>query len=292
MVLKKFFGGSKKEATAEQQYTIEDLFVLERYEEAETRLKDRLRVNPNDLHAHLRLADVYIQMRQLAKAVDEYVFVAEEYSDDGFHDKAIALLSKVAKLVPMDETLPSKIEKLHRRKKLEVMREQALEGLREGMGHTQQGGTSALELQGMWGKLVGSAVVQHLDGQQLKRLFSAMNLHRFETGEALAERNSDHQELFLIVRGTVEATASTGGGKPTQLRTFGSGDAIGEMAALEKKAWPATYVATEPTTVLRLTRTGLERALIGSDDPRAIIEALRVQQNDRAVALAIQQLSR
>ncbi|MCB1036378.1 MAG: cyclic nucleotide-binding domain-containing protein [Acidobacteria bacterium] len=289
MVLKKLFGGSKKEL-AEEDYTIEDLFVLERYEEAASRLKDRLKGYPQDLHAHLRLADVYIQLRQLPQAVEEYIYVAEEYADDGFFDKGLALLFKVQKLVTMDENLPLKIEKIRARKRIEALREQALEGLREGMGGGR-GGTSALELQGMWGQLLRSKVVQMLTGDQLKRLFSAMTLQPIEEGHVLAERNSDQQELFLIVRGEVEASASVGAGPPVQIRLFGPGDVVGEASVLERKPWPASYVAVSDVRVLRLTREGLEKAMVGSDDPRAIIGALREQQHDREVVEAILKLA-
>jgi len=102
-----FRGGKKQEEP--QDYTIDDLFVLERYEEAETRLRARLKDNPTDLHSHLKLAEVYTELRQFEKAVDEYVFVAEEYAQDGFHDKGIALLSKAMKLAPLDQTLRFKV---------------------------------------------------------------------------------------------------------------------------------------------------------------------------------------
>lgn len=290
MVLKKLFGGSKKEIPPEE-YTIEDLFVLERYEEASDRLKARLKSHPQDLHAHLRLADVYIQLRQLPQAVDEYVFVAEEYAADGFFDKGIALLLKVQKLVPMDENLPMKIEKIRNRKKSERVRELAIEGLREGMGGGDRGGTSAVELQGMWGPLLRSKVVQLLDGSQLKRLFASMTLQHMEEGSVLAERNSDQQELFLIVRGEVEATASVGDGRPVQIRLFSSGDVVGEAAVLERKPWPASYLTLSSTTVLRLTRGGLEQAMVGSEDPRALIDALREQKHDQEVFEAILKLT-
>jgi len=234
LVFKKLFGGSKQEVS-EADYTIEDLFVLERYEEAEARLKARLKSHPDNLHAHLRLADVYIQLKQLSKAVDEYVYVAEEYASDGFFDKGIALLRKVQKLVPMDDNLPHKIEVIRQRKRLERVREQALRGLSKGMGGGGKGGTSALELAGLWGNLLRSLVVRRLDGPQLEHLFSCMTLIRRAAGEVLAERNSDLQALFLIVRGEVEASASVGGTKPVQLRAFGSGDLVGGVGCLGKE---------------------------------------------------------
>ncbi len=291
MGLRKFFGGSKKKEVPEEEYTIEDLFVLERYEDAETRLKERLKRVPTDLHAHLRLADVYIQQRRLPQAVDEYVYVAEEYAADGFFDKGIALLSKVLKLAPTDENLPLKIEKIRQRKRLERVREQALDGLREGAaGSGGRGGTSAVELQSMWGSLLRSSLVRLLDGPQLKRLFSSMTLKHVDVGTVLGERNSNRQELFLVVRGEVEATATVGE-TPVMIRKFGPGDVIGEGSVLEQKLWPATYLVTTQATVLRLTREGLERVFVGNPDPRGLIDALRDQQHDRDVTNSIRKLS-
>jgi Cyclic nucleotide-binding domain len=218
--------------------------------------------------------------------------VAEEYATDGFFEKGIALLRKVQKLVPMDENLPQKIEKIWERKRIEQVREQALQGLRESLGGGGESGASVLELEGLWGKLLRSVVVRRLDGPQLRHLFSCMTLERRERGDVLAERNSDLQALFLIARGRVEASASVGGGKPVQLRTFGSGDLVGEASVLEQKPWPASYVAMDNLTLLQLTREGLEKALQGNPDPRGLLDALREQQHDRAVSMAIHQLSR
>ena len=292
-MLKNLFGGGKKSAK-EEEYTIDDLIVLERYEEAEERLKHRIKLHRNDLHAHLKLAEVYIQLRSIARALEEYVFVAEEYAADGFHDKGIALLSKVSKLVPQDEDLPKKIEKIRRAKRMERARELAMEGLREGMseGDTSRAGTSALELQRLWGKLVRSSVVQKLDGEQLKQLFSAMTLQRHPPSTILAEKGSQDSQLFLVVDGLVEAVAVLKAGEPaTQLLTFSSGDIVGEGALLQQQSWPAVYRVAETATVLRLDRPGLERALQGNPDPRHLLETLRDQENDRQVKQTLNKLA-
>ncbi len=290
MVLKKLFGGGKRKAVTEQEYTIDDLIVLERYDEAVDKLQYKLKLTPNDLHAHLKLADVYIQLRQLSKALDEYVYVAEEYASDGFFDKGVALLSKVQKLFPTDDTLPLKIDAIKSLKKLERVREKAMDGLRRGMGSDEKAGTSALELESLWGKLSRSKVVQRLDGEQLQQLFSSMQLVHFRMGTNLAQKDSQLQELYLIVRGVVEAVAPSPGGLETQLRTFSSGDIIGDRALFKQQPWLTTYRAVEQTSVLRLDRQGLEKVLVGNADPRQLLEVLRDQEQDEAVARTLRKL--
>lgn len=288
MVLKKWFGGGRK--VVDEGYSIDDLIVLERYGEAEGRLQARLKKSPKDLRSHLKLADVYIQQKQIQKAVDQYIFVAEEYASDGFFDKGVALLSKVAKLVPADDTLPLKIERIRQRKRLERVREQALAGLREGMGHSGQTGTSLVEVQGLWGQLVRSIVVRSLDGDQLQNLFAAMKLVHLDAGAVLAERNSGDEKLVLLVRGEVEARAAPPGGAEVQLRTFGPGDLLGDGALFEHLPWPATYVAREPVTLLELTSEGLGKALQGNPDPRRLLDTLRDQHLDREVRATVEQM--
>jgi hypothetical protein len=291
--IKSWFGGGGKQEQQkkEQEYTIDDLIVLERYDEACEHLKSRLKLNPADLHMHLKLAEVYAGLKQYDRAVDEFGFVAEEYAQDGFYEKGVALLSKAQKLAPMDQSLRFRIERIQREQRMEHVRAIAIEGLREAGG--QQAGTSAVELKRLWHHLAATQVVQHLTGDQLKRLFSAMELTRLEANSVIAEEGSKDQFLLLLVTGVVEAFYKDGsgtGGKEMTIKTFTSGDIVGEGPLLERTAWPAGYRVSEPGTALKLTREGLEKTLVGNPDPRQFLEVLREQHNDRDLAAMLRRL--
>ncbi|HEX6899423.1 MAG TPA: cyclic nucleotide-binding domain-containing protein [Thermoanaerobaculia bacterium] len=280
-----WFGGKKQQDSRE--YTIDDLIVLERYDEAADRLRARLKDNPNDLHSHLKLAEVQTQLRQFDKAVTEYVFVAEEYAQDGFHDKGIALLAKAMKLAPLDQSLRFKIEKLQHEKEMEHVRTLALEGLRQAGG--QDAGNSALEIKRLWRELAGSSVVRKLPAEGLKRFFATTRIVRFEPEADLVGEGSQEGFVLLIVNGVIEASIQHGG-RQVMVRTFTTGDILGESALLERGVWPADYRAVEPVTALMLTRGGLEQNLQGNPDPRGFIETLREQHNDRDVAATVRRL--
>ncbi|HEX3128528.1 MAG TPA: cyclic nucleotide-binding domain-containing protein [Thermoanaerobaculia bacterium] len=291
MSIKSWFGGGGKQeqkAKQDQEYTIDDLIVLERYDEACERLKSRLKLNPADLHMHLKLAEVYAGLKQYDKAVDEFGFVAEEYSQDGFYEKGIALLSKAQKLAPMDQSLRFRIERIQREQRMEHVRAIAIEGLRAAGG--QKAGTSALEVKRLWHHLAATQVVQRLPGDQLKRLFSAMELTRLDANAVVAEEGAADQFLLLIVTGVVEAFYRDASGKDITVRTFTSGDIVGEGSLLERTAWPAGYRVAEPGTALKLTREGLEKTLVGNPDPRQFLEVLREQHNDRDLAATLRRL--
>ena len=291
MGLKKMFGRKKNKPDGdEKELTIEDLVTLERYEEAEEKLKERLKNFPKDLHAHLRLADVYVSLKNVGKALDEYVFVADSHAEDGFFDKGIALLSKAAKLAPGDDMLPRRIEKYKRLKMLEKRRQFAVKGL---MANKTTGAStaanSAIQVEILWNKIVKSHLVEQLPAQNLEKLFSVMEMCKTETGEVLADDGSPLQVMYLVVDGVVEAGAEVNGQR-TNVRSFTSGDLIGDSALLEKKSWPAEYKVTEPGTVFRLDREGLAEVMAGNEDPVRFLSALRQQQNDRSVAAALLKL--
>ena len=289
-MLKKLFGkGSPVPATHE--LTIEDLVVLERYEEALERLEKKTQENPNDLHSHLRLAEVYAQVGKGAKALDEYLYVADMYTDDGFYDKALAQLSKVARLAPSDDTVRARMQRIQRLKALEHSRVLAIEGLVQAQsGQDPLARTSPVEVEHLWQGLASTAVVERLSGDQLKRLFAGCELWTGEAGREIAARGSRDEFLLILITGAAEALYTAVNGQRFQLRSFAPGDIFGEGSLLEHKPWPADYRVTERAKFVKVGALGLEGALTGNPDPRALLDALRAQRCDQAVASAVARL--
>jgi tetratricopeptide (TPR) repeat protein len=289
----KIFGKKRAAAadnTDQKELTIEDLVTLERYEEAAVKLKARLKVVPKDLHAHLKLAEVYLGLKNLDKALAEYTFVADSFADDGFFDKGIALLGKAAKLAPGDDTLPKRIERYKRVKRLEERRRLVIEGLMANKSTVVAAAANrALEVEMMWPSIARSHLVEQLEGEKLKKLFSVMGMRRTKEGEVVAEEGSSHQMLYLVVNGEIEALAAVGS-QHFNIRSFSTGDVIGESTLLERKPWPARYQVKESGTVFELSREGLQQAMIGNDDPVGFLSVLRQQNNDRDVAANLHRL--
>lgn len=288
-MLKKLFGGKEK---AGRELTIEDLVTLERYDEAAARLRARIKSAKADLHAHLKLAEVYLELKEVTKALDEYAFVADSYADDGFFDKAIALLGKAVKLAPGDDTLPKRIERYRRLKRLEHRRALAIEGLKGNKSTGEKAsGNSALELELLWKDIAKSHLVEELSGEQLRKLFTVVEMRRILAGQTLATRGDAARALYLVVNGVVDAVVVVADQRHV-VRSFTTGDLVGEGPLLEGKAWPADYVVALPGTVFRLDRAGFEEAMTGNEDPRSFIGALRRQSNDNDVAASVVQLER
>ncbi len=289
-MLRKLFGKSAA-VPPTHELTIEDLIVLERYDEALERLEKKTQENPNDLHSHLRLAEVYSQVGKGAKALDEFLYVADMYTDDGFYDKALAQLAKVARLAPGDATVGAKMQRIQRLKALEHSRVLAIEGLVQAQQEQDPlARTSPVEVERLWQGLASTAIVERLSGDQLKRLFSGCELWSAEEGSEIAARGSREEFLLILITGAAEAVVTTSDGQRFQVRGFVPGDILGERSLLEHKPWPATYRVTERAKFVKVGVSGMERALTGNPDPRALIDALRSQHSDRAVAAAVEKL--
>lgn len=289
MVFKGLFR-DRKDGDDDHEETIEDLIVLERYDEAEERLKAKLKINPDDLHSQVKLADVYIALRQVGKAVDGYVYAAEEYARDGFFDKGLALLARAQKLLPADETLRLKILAYQEVKGLEHKRAAAVEGLRQGRAITAESSPLVLAIQRRWHELAESAIVQRLSADQITRLFAAFEVIGVNQDTVLVREGERRSELFLVVSGLIEASIPDAGAAGERLRTFAARDILGERALLERQPWPATYRVAEAAVLLKLDRDGLQRALVGNPDPRRLLDVLRDQGNDRDVARIVANL--
>jgi Cyclic nucleotide-binding domain len=272
------------------EVSIEDLIVLERYDEAEERLKARLKVNPADLHSHLKLADVYTALRQVGKAVEEYLFAAEEYAQDGFYDKGLALLSRAQKLLPADESLRQKILAYQGVKGLEHKRAAAVDGLRQGRFAASAANAWSLQIQRYWYRIATSPALQRLPDDQVVRLFSAVEVVTLPKDAVLAWEGDPGGAMFLVVNGVIAAGVDDAGVGGACVRTFSSRDILGERAMFERQPWPATYRVTEPALLIKLDREGLEHALVGNPDPRRFLDALRGQGSDREVAAMVAKL--
>ena len=290
-MLKKMFGRKKRPVDVDdRELTIEDLVTLERYEEAYDKLKARLKMYPKDLHAHLRLAEVHLALKDVQKALDEYVYVADSQADDGFFDKAIAILGKAVRLAPGDEMLPKRIEKYRYMKRLEKRRQLAVEGLLSNKTtQAQAAGNRKLEVELLWNKIAKSHLVGKLTAVNLKKLFSVMEMVRVKPDRVLADAGSSLAMMYLVVDGVVDATVEING-RPTNVRSFSTGDLIGESVLLEHKSWPATYTVSEAATLFKLDRLGLEEVMVGNEDPIAFLSVMRLQQNDRDVSATVQKL--
>ena len=292
MTIKKWLESRGKPKKTEEIH-VDDLMILERWDEAETVLKQRLKRNPRDLQAHLKMAELCHRTGRPRDAVESWVHVADRYTADGHFDKAAAILTKAKKIAPEEPALHFKLQRAQRMRKLEhrlsaVMRTLSSQGERVGTTVT----TSYLELRRVWGEFAMSDLVNRLDDEQLGRLIKVMELVKIGRDKVIVHAGEKREELFLLTRGRIEAEMVLPNGETTVIRNIEPGDVFGDQALLERQAWPATYRTAEPVVLLKLGRPALEEALQGNPDPRALLNALREQRLDAEVIAEVGKILR
>jgi hypothetical protein len=276
-------------SSSSQELTIDDLVVLGRFDEAERRLLVQLKAAPNDRHARGRLGEVLALMGRHAEAVDHYLHTADAYLDDGFLDKAAALLVKANKLQPDNSVVSARLHRVEDSRLVQQVRREALEGLREGV--VSRGGRPTLELETVWNRVEDSDFPRHFPATQARRFCAQLELIKLATGEVLHRPGDPGSELYLVGPGEIEVVLETPHGA-TDVGLYSNGDMFGESRLLSQRPWPALYRATKPTSLFRLDRAGLERALHGNPDPRTLLDVLRSQRRDAILEEMLQQIRR
>ena len=261
--------------------TIDDLALQGRYTRAILLLEERIVINDDDVHSRIKLADLLVQRKRETEALRHYLRAAELLSEDGFFDKALALLKSCRRISPKDSSIDALEERVLRSKELDM----AAWSVRRGQGGD---GTSQLaasiELEALWRRMGEGDFVQSLAPGQLEALMESMELVRVPAGEIVVSQYAeDTFELYLIASGLLQARLDPNG-RDLLLRNFGPGQIIGEGVLFKQEPWPASYKAAHNSQLLRLGVKGLQRALKKTKSRRQLVHALSTQQNDVQVA--------
>jgi CRP-like cAMP-binding protein len=172
---------------------------------------------------------------------------------------------------------------------VQQVRREALDGLREGA--LARGQRATLELESLWNRIEDSEFPRRFPVTQARRFCAQLEMVKLGTKEIVRRPGDPGGELFLVGPGEIEVVLDTAAGE-TELVVYVNGDLFGESSLLGQRPWRATYRATKPTTLLRLDRAGLERALQGNPDPRSLLDALRAQRRDAVLEEALALLRR
>jgi tetratricopeptide (TPR) repeat protein len=261
--------------------SIDDLIVLERFEDAKRELNAHIKIRPKDLIAQRKLAEVYLRMGQPDHAEQILFAIAEAYAEDGFHEKALAQLAVAQKLNPTDDRIAAKISKLHRMRGMDKRQEQVVMKLLEkAQGQKQGSSQSYLNVQRFWANLTASPVIESLPMEELQRLFGEFETFSLGPGKVVAYQGQELEELYLIAEGRLRATIRLENESTPTLREFEPGEVLGDSALLEHQPWPATIETIKRSMLLRLKPAGLEALVESSPNPKILMNSLGVQQND------------
>jgi CRP-like cAMP-binding protein len=105
-------------------------------------------------------------------------------------------------------------------------------------------------------------------------------LRRFQRGQALFTEGDRAERVFLIERGSVLISCSTGAGREIVLGLRGPGDVVGELSTLDGEPRSATALALDPVEATVASGSVLARALENVDAANELIRLLATRLRD------------
>jgi sulfate permease, SulP family len=111
--------------------------------------------------------------------------------------------------------------------------------------------------------------------QLIETIVSSGNFPRYfekmsvEKDFVLFEQGSEALDLYFLETGFVDVMLNVKDGKPIRLRSIGPGTVVGELGLYLDTPRSASIVATQPCTLFRLTKEGIER--MKEEDPQVVI---------------------
>lgn len=291
MSIKNWLQG-KLEAPSED-LTADELMALDRHEEAKQMLLARLKLNAKDLHAHLKLAEAYRNLGDADSCRQEYLHVAGAYAEDGFYDRARAVLTKLSRVFPGQIDVETKMAALQRAKNLDYSRNKARAGL---LSHSRlddvRTGVMAVEFEQIWTELSRTSLVDQISSQDFTRLFESVRIRKLPTDQVVVEQGPEDRALFIVVKGSLDARAADKNGHLITLRSFGPGEIVGDTVLFKHYPWPAQYHCDKESTLLELDGDGVAFLIEGESDSGRLLDVLRGQGNDEIVRRAVAHLKK
>ena len=99
-----------------------------------------------------------------------------------------------------------------------------------------------------------TTIFRRLSGEDRQRLAAIASLREFGKGDALFREGDASDFLFTLITGRVKILKTTARGTDVIIEILSPGDPVGAVAVYESTPYPASAVATEPTTCLLVPR--------------------------------------
>ena len=126
-----------------------------------------------------------------------------------------------------------------------------------------------------------------LNDDELGHIADKMVAKHFENGNYIFLEDSDGEQCFFVLEGSVKVTRLSKDGREVILAMLNEGDFFGEMSLLDGESRSANVIALEKTKVLTLDRNDF--IAVVNDYPQIAVQLLkelarRLRKSDRQIA--------
>lgn len=244
---------------------VDRLIAKAKYGKASKLLRGMLAVNPHDTHVRKKLAEVLALDGRRQQATEILEGMVEEFADDGFLTKAIAVVKKIQRIDPDRGDLDDKLAALtHRRESTRAQ---------YGTVRIIQSAPAAVpeiperpEISAKFEAVLQSPLFADATASELRAFIQGLQLLTYEAGEIVISEGEPGSSLLVVASGRVRVYVRNDVGHQVQVRVLEPGDFFGEISILTGQARTATVTAAEPCELLELGSVTLKE--IGRQHPR------------------------
>jgi tetratricopeptide (TPR) repeat protein len=271
-----------------------DLLRRGEFRQAAKAYEMKIRRNPSDLNAKLRLAEAYEGMGEADRASAIYVDEADSRFAGGDRTAGVAFLRKALGVRPDDQAMRDRLEDVEN---VGGSAERPAEAFSFDLDADTAAGVVAPAWPGAGesedGMRIRNAsetgaflhsVFPALDEGGLHALLSQVRARRLETGEVLLREGDAGTSLFIVETGLLEVRSFLGR-EERILARLAPGEVIGEVALLRGVSRTATVKALEPSSVLELALDKTEAAASLGEGWAARLENILSERLEGTLAL-------
>ena len=244
------------------------LINKKRFRKAARLLRQQLKERPADVHLRQRLADVLALDGDGAGALEVLDQMVDEFAEEGFDAKAIAVLKKMQRIDPDRREVEKKLARLIQRRNLPVWEPVDTESTDEpAMGSKTAAFKAKLPT------FQRSPLFATFSPDELLAVIRGLNLLTFEPGEIIVSESEPGSSLFVLANGSVRVYVRNSTWGNQQVRTLEEGAFFGEISLLSGKPRTATITAATPTEILELDRPTLDKVVVDHPHVPEVIKA-------------------
>lgn len=237
---------TRKDEARALQAEAKQALLAGRLEAARKALEALHKLNPHDLRAWTRLAEVKAKMGDTKGAVRDYVQIARRYAEDGLVAQAIAINKAILRLDPDNAEVKERLKELAR----ERGDDWALATISPLDKPPTGAGSTARARQ----VLERAPLLSGLSGEELESFMDALRLVHVPAEGVIYEEGSPGDHLYLIGMGRVRLETGGGQGRPRVFAHLSEGDFFGERAFMAKKPHEDAAIAETDCDILIMDR--------------------------------------
>ncbi|MCP3963286.1 MAG: cyclic nucleotide-binding domain-containing protein [bacterium] len=233
------------------------LINKKRYAKAAKVLQQQLNERPEDVHLRQRLADVLVLDGKSNAALQILGQMVDEFAEEGFDAKAIAVLKKMQRIDPGRDEIEQKLAGLIKRRDRDVWQRIGAVAVQIDSGEEPEH-QELKRADAAMPTVKTSPLFSTFSGQELLAVIRGLSLLNFEPGEIIVSESEPGDSLFVLATGSVRVYVRNAENRNKEVRLLEQGSFFGEISLLSGNPRTATITAATPVEILQLDRRTLD----------------------------------